>query len=113
MIPTAHVTAATRALLDHIDAYDLPFPREIDAPGSFGDYNPDSLLINLPHAALNAWLDSLLVDTEDNHERSHPAGTSYVRTLYGTRLPNTGVRVVVYVLRPVPLRGSHLHAVTA
>lgn len=100
--PDAHLLAATRALLDHIETYDVPMPTEIHMPGAYGDDNPDSLLVIADTHTYPAWLESLVVDHEDNETRRHASGTRYVRTLFRCRL-QTGVRVTVLACRPVPL----------
>lgn len=103
-IPTSHLTAATRALLDHVDAHGLPFPNEIAGPRPHEPGRPALTVYITTRAHAAAWLASVVVDHEDNDVRGSALdGKPYIRTLAHGRLPDTGVRVVLHVLRDLPL----------
>lgn len=103
-IPTGHLTAATRALLDHIDSRGLPYPSEIAAPRPHHEQPALTVYItNRRHA--NAWLASIAIDHEDNDLRgSSIDGSPYIRTLVDGRLPDTGIRITLHALRDIPLQ---------
>lgn len=110
-IPTGHISAATRALLDHIDKHDLPQHKGIFPPGEFGRLNPHSILIEVG-AHLDAWIESgILIDGEDNDDRRTPTGVNYVRTVLDARLPDQGIRVAIYGIAVQRQQASHLAAV--
>lgn len=100
---TAHLTAATRALLDHIDTHGLGYPADIEGPSGA---HPGRLGVYITRKAdAAAWLASIVAQgPEDNDTRTTAHdGTPYVRTVVDGTLPDTGVQVRLHVLRNLPL----------
>lgn len=95
-------TIAARALLDHIETHDLPFPDDL-YPDLLG--GPPRLVVRVHGNDAAAWAASVAIDSETN-ERVAPAPGSNApryRTSWMVRLPDTGTRVEVLTTRPMSL----------
>jgi hypothetical protein len=101
----ATTTIGFHAVAQHMLDYDLPAPYGIDSPNACSRAH-DAILVSVPSTALDAWLETIVVDDEDTRP-SDFAG--YTKSTYIGRLPDTGVRVHVLVSR----KATELRAVTS
>lgn len=97
-LPDAHLIASTKALLAHIEDYDLPFPAAISSPAM--PENPDSLLVRVNVTEYRAWIEAMYVDSED--VTPVDAFPGVIRSLFHGRTV-LGLRITVFVFRPAPL----------
>ncbi len=96
-ITDQHLTACTRALLDHIDTHLLPFPVEIGKP-TYGERRW-GLRVDVIAFDADAWVDSITVVAEAT--RPIPGYVDDVMSIVHGTLPDTGVRVTINSIRPV------------
>lgn len=93
----------------HIQEHDLPCPTGIEVD----DHPREQIEVRLGWNpdALDAWLDTVVVDDEHNVLREPRDGIlePYFSTRFDVRLPNTGLRFVLVALRDLPVRPVRDH----
>lgn len=90
-IPASHWTAATRALLDHIDEHQLPMPTEI-APDPASRFGDQALDVRVAWDDYPAWVNSLTI-RDESVELTHTKFGDMLRMAYKATLPALGVRI--------------------